>query len=286
LNANVNLDKAEAMISRAAKYDSRDQYWRSLVDVNLAKFQRLLSRQDISGDEMTAQFQTILSDAIKYGQEAVRLNPIDPLNWVALAKVYEAVTPLKISGATEAAHNTYEEARKRDPRSPAHFLAQARVAAQTGNLEKARDLLNKAIVLKSDYTAARFLLAQIASQEGKADEAILHLEEARFLLPNDLGVLFQLGLLYYQKGDFEKTKIILERAISLYSDYSNARYFLGLAYDGLGRKAEALAQFEHVLKLNPGHGEVLKILENIRKGKPALADIPSVSEKRKEPPVR
>ncbi|MEK7122173.1 MAG: tetratricopeptide repeat protein [Patescibacteria group bacterium] len=286
LNANVNLDKAEAMISRAAKYDSRDQYWRSLVDVNLAKFQRLLSRQDISGDEMTAQFQTILSDAIKYGQEAVRLNPIDPLNWVALAKVYEAVTPLKISGATEAAHNTYEEARKRDPRSPAHFLAQARVAAQAGNLEKARDLLNKAIVFKSDYTAARFLLAQIASQEGKADEAILHLEEARFLSPNDLGVLFQLGLLYYQKGDFEKTKIILERAVSLYSDYSNARYFLGLAYDGLGRKAEALAQFEHVLKLNPGHGEVLKILENIRKGKPALADILSVPEKRKEPPVR
>ena len=72
--------------------------------------------------------------------------------------------------------------------------------------------MNKAIVFKSDYTPARFLLAQIAVQEGKTNEAILYLEEARFLAPDDLGVLFQLGLLYYQKGDFSQEKGYLERA--------------------------------------------------------------------------
>jgi len=284
-NAGGNLAEAETMILRAAKFDSRDHYWRSLVEINLVKLQRLLSRQDITGDEMTAQFQNVLSDAIKYGQAAAQSNPIDPFNWVALARVYEAVTPLKISGAAEAANNFYEEARKRDPQSPAHFLAQARVAVQSANLEKARDLLNKAIVFKSDYTPARFLLAQIAVQEGKTNEAILYLEEARFLAPDDLGVLFQLGLLYYQKGDFEQVKAVLERAVSINSDYSNARYFLGLAYDRLNKKTDALAQFEHILKLNPGHSEIVKILENIKKGKPALAGISPVPEERKEPPV-
>ncbi|MBI2628384.1 MAG: tetratricopeptide repeat protein [Candidatus Niyogibacteria bacterium] len=284
-NASGDLAKAEAMILRATKFDGRDYYWRSLVEINLEKLQRLLSRQDITGDEMMAQFQNILSDAIKYGQEAARINPADPLNWVTLAKVYEAVTPLGISGAAEAANNFYEEAKKRDPQSPAHFLAQARLAVQSANLEKARDLLNKAIVFKSDYTPARFLLAQIAVQEGKTNEAILRLEEARFLAPNDLGVLFQLGLLYYQKGDFERAKAVLERAVGINSDYSNARYFLGLAYDRLNKKTEALAQFERVLKLNPGHSEVMRILENIKKGKSALSGISSVPEERKEPPV-
>jgi hypothetical protein len=48
---------------------------------------------------------------------------------------------------------------------------------------------------------------------------------------------------------------------------------LGLVYDQKGEKDKSLKEFEEVLALNPGNEEVKKIVENLKKGLPALEGI-------------
>ncbi|MEK7647141.1 MAG: tetratricopeptide repeat protein [Patescibacteria group bacterium] len=283
-----NIDAAENAILRTVKYDNRDEYMRALADINLARIQQLLSDKDVPANELTARFQSLLSNAINYGQAAVRQNAADPLNWTEVGRVYEAVISFKVAGASDAANKMYDEASARNPLSPEIVLAKARVAIQASQLDDARKLLSRAVELKSDYTPARYLLVQLAVEEGKIDEALSQAEVARILDPNDMGLLFQLGLLYYQKNRTDDAAATFEKIISLNPDYSNALYFLGLAYDKQGKKDKAVEQFERVLKLNPGNTEILKIVQNLRAGKPALSNISPPApapENRKSPPV-
>lgn len=283
-----NIDAAENAILQAVKYDSRDEYMRALADINLARIQQLLSNKDVPANELTARFQTLLSNAINYGQEAVRQNAADSLNWMEIGRVYEAVIPFKVAGAADAANKMYDEAAVRNPLNPEIVLAKARVAIQASQLDEASKLLSRAVELKSDYTPARYLLVQLAVEEGKLDEALSQAEAARILDPNDMGLLFQLGLLYYQKNRMDDATAAFEKVISMNPDYANALYFLGLAYDKQGKKDQAVGQFEHVLKLNPGNTEILKIIQNLRSGKSALSSISPPApapENRKSPPV-
>ena len=54
-----------------------------------------------------------------------------------------------------------------------------------------------------------------------------------------------------------------EKAVSLDQNYANARYLLALSYDALGKSAEAKAQLEAVLNLNPGNEEVTNLINVI-----------------------
>ncbi|MBI5742408.1 MAG: tetratricopeptide repeat protein [Candidatus Niyogibacteria bacterium] len=284
-----DLSAAQTKFMRAMRTDETDLYYRSLVELDIKQMANILAQTNLSVEELRAKFQTALAQAVNDGQAAVRLGRMDPLNWLALGKVYEAIVPFKVSGASQVALDTYAEATKRDPQNPEVLLAEARVAVATNDFAKAKEFLDAAIALKSDYTPARFLMVQVESQLGHIEAAIKQGETARLQAPNDIGLLFQLGMLYYRNGNLTSAGSALENSIMLNPSYANARYFLGLIYSQLGRKQDAILQFEVILALNPGNAEVVKILENLKSGKPALTTIspPAPSpEKRIEPPVK
>lgn len=281
-----DLDTSRGYIVQAMNLDTSDRYARSLIDLELFRLRQLLLRTDLSVDDLRAQFQTILVQAIQMGQTATRVNPVDPLNWFSLGKIYEAVIPFNVEGAVDFADTMYMQAFERSPRSPEALLARARVLAQKRSFNEAKNLLRAANEIKSDYAPTRFLLAQLEAQSGNVKEAITESRNTQFLVPNDIGVLFQLGLLYYQDGQFDNARQVFLRAIELNENYSNARYFLGLIYDRQGEKENAIAEFKRIAELNSSNEEVAQILSNLREGKSALADIaPPAPEDRSAPPV-
>ncbi len=288
VNAVGNINAAENLISRAIRFDQQDNYYRALSEIGLVKIQQLLSRTDLSQEDLRSQFQNLLASSIQNAQNAVNANSVNFLNWMSLGQIYEAIVPFKVAGAREAAVSAYQEASKRAPFDPRPLFAAARVEIQAGDVKSANSFLTSSINIKGDYAPAVFLLAQLEAQQGNTRQAISRTEQALYLAPNDVGVLFQLGLLYYQDGNFEGGRLALEKAVSLNSNYSNARYFLGLIYDKQGRKADAIEQFKKIQELNPDNQEVKTILSNLEKGKSALQGIspPQPSpEKRKEPPL-
>jgi tetratricopeptide (TPR) repeat protein len=287
-NTEGNLDKAENNLIKAVNLDSQDEYFRTLSELDLLKIQQLLSRTDLSTDELRMQFQNTLAAAIQNAQQSTKANPHDPLNWMQLGRVYESVVPLKIAGADAMAISSYEEALKYSPFDPTPFLASARVEIQAQKIKEARNYIQSALNLKGDFAAALLLLAQIEAQEGNLKEAIAQTEQTALLVPNDIGVLFQLGLLYYQDNNLEKSRFALERAVSLDENYANARYFLGLVYDTQGMKSKAIEQFENIVRTNPENQEVQKILSNLRAGRKALEEISppaKLPEERETPPI-
>jgi len=288
VNIEGNIEKAENYFLRAANYDAQDRYYRGLTEIRLLKLNRIFNNTELPADELRVNFQNTLSSAIQSAQSAVQINKLDPLNWAALARVYESVIPLKIEGASELSLNGYDNAIKRDPVNPDYFIAKARVLLQTNKTDEAKNALKEAINLKGDYATPNFILAQIEAVSGNLAEAIKRARDAQFLAPNDIGIAFQLGLLYYQNQDYENAKQVFKRTVVLNENYSNARYFLGLIYDREGDKEKAIEEFKKIEILNPDNQEVKKILDNLKNGKPALEKIAPPApqpEQRETPPV-
>ncbi len=309
LNKYGNTDTALVRFARSLAFDPQnDRYLASQSRVYLSRTQQSIAR--INAGDTTAQsdFQINLNSALDSARRATLANPRDPLNWLALGTIYETVLPF-IDGADRFAVTFYAEAALRDPISPVPPTFTGRTAlsvadilslrAQQGvippkdanpavaaALNLAKESLEKAVSLKSDYATAQFLLAQTFSRQGNIDEAIRRSANAAIVAPQDIGIAFFLGFLLYQKNQLVDAEVQFSRAVELNPNYSNARYFLGLIYDRTNREGEALKQFKNIAELNPDNDEVKKIIANLEAGRPALAAITPPPEKRKEPPVK
>lgn len=272
INSEGNIDKAEVNGKKAVVLSSNDVYNRFLSELTLVRINNLLSvnQPDASIDSIRSQFQALLGDALNYAREAVNYDSTNYQNWVSLGRVYESVVPLGIEGAYESAFSAYENAVEFNPSSPQLDLNEARLEFAKNDNAKAKESIDKALVKKYNYTEAIFLKSQIQAAEGKLSDAIKSAEDASILAPNDPTVFFQLGLLKYNNRDYRGGAEALERAVLLQPSYANAKYFLGLCYSKLGRKGEALTQFNDILVLNPGNQDVEKVIANIKAGRDAF----------------
>lgn len=290
INTSGNVDQAEAKLLRAVSLSKNDTYYRALTEIGIVRMSNLLNStdKDIPQATIQSQFQSILGTTLNYATEAIRINGANYLNWTERGRVYEAVVPLKIDGAYEAAAMAYKEAAKYNPHDPSIYLMLARLEFTKGDNGKAKDYITEALTRKQNYTDAIFLLAQIQIKEGNVGEAIKSVNAASILSPNDPSILFQLGLLQFGNKDYKDATVSLEQAIALSPQYANAKYYLGLSYDKLGKDKEAIAQFTDLKQTNPDNQEVDLILKNLKAGRPALTNATppaSTPDKRTKPPV-
>jgi tetratricopeptide (TPR) repeat protein len=275
LNASNDPNGAAALISKAASLSNEDLYYRSLAEVGIVQFSRVLLR---SGSNVTPQVQAQFTELFRaaYGNadKATKIDPKDFQNFITLGKVYEAVVPVKIQGSHDAAEKAYMTAAQLDPKSPVPYLSLARLEFTAGNNTKANQYITQGLGLKSNYAELIFLSSQIAAKEGNLSQAIKAAEAAVVLAPGDIGVWFQVGVLKYNNRDYSGAALALEQAVSINTNYSNARYFLGLSYDKLGQSAKALDEFKKVLVLNPDNADVKHAIANLEAGRAALQDAP------------
>lgn len=290
------------------KYD--EKYHQSLAQATFFQLNDILTRRDLPQETLRTQFQDVTSRAIQAAQRASILDAVNPFNAVLLGSIYENLIPF-VAGAGDFAVSNYSKAVSLDPQNPTNYVATARVyiaqadlvgaqikaSGESGDLvqqrnallAKAESSLTKALELKNDFAPARFLLVQVFDKEGKIVDAINRAFEIVQLNPNDVGSLFQLGFLYYKNGQFSESRVVFERAVTIAPNYSNARYFLGLIYDRQGNRESAITQFVQIETFNSDNQEVKQILVNLRAKKSALFGIvpPAVApQNRAEAPIQ
>jgi len=288
-----DLQRAISNLETAIRINPRfDYYFRDLSQLYLLRVQDKVQKnlQDI---------QAIAQDV----SEAIRLSKIateekgkaSAANWSQRGFLYQSITNLA-QGAEDHAISAYEEAIKRDPKNPFYYTQEGVLYMRKAilgedpqnNLEKARELIEKAISLKSDYAPAHFQLAIYYQTKGEIDKAISKLEETKILAPQDVGLAFQLGLLYYQKENYQKAKEELQRAVTIAPNYANALYFLSLSQAKLGERDKAIESMQKVYELNPDLKFLEKIIENLKAGKEPLEgvtqEIPPQAPVRETPP--
>lgn len=268
----------------------RDYFSRDLSQVYLAKAILIFQNPQLQEEEKRKLASLSIAkgaDAINF---AIKIAPFNVANWNVRGFFYRNLIGLE--GSERIALSSYQKAAELEPASPFSYgemgriyilLAQNEKRTDEKNkfLDSALEELKKAISLKSDYAPAHYLIAVVLDQKGERESAISKLEETKLMAPNDVGIAFQLGLLYWKKNDLEKAEAEFKRALSIFENYSNARYMLGLIYDKKGEKEKAKEEFKKVLELNPQNQEVIKIIDNLNKGLPALEGILP-----KEPPIQ
>lgn len=109
-------DAAEAVLSSAIRFNGQDRYYRLMADFGLIKSQSILFDRELSQETKQAQFRAAYSSSLNNSQKATEINPLDSLNWIKLAQVYESIISLNVAGADEMAIKFYIEAADRSPK--------------------------------------------------------------------------------------------------------------------------------------------------------------------------
>lgn len=276
--------------TKASQVYANDATFRLLSTMKLSQAQAISNEDPKKSTDQPNRFQSAFADSVKYAQQAIAANPRNYQNYALTGQLFEALMPLKVSGAYDSAKQYYIEAIKRNPSNPGLFLSAARMEAQAGNEESFRQAIQSALSLKPNFTEAALLVVQFEVARNNIDGAIIAAQVAAQTAPQNPGIFFQLGLLKYAKGDADGARSAFELALKLQPDYANAKYFLGLTYQKLSRTQEAIALFEDLKKGNPGNAEVALILNNMKAGKDPFANsAPPVTpnpETRDTPPIK
>lgn len=200
---------------------------------------------------------SVLEDGIKINSDIPILHGTLGLALFSLGRVSESINEykitLKLDGNDSKAHSNlalayeqqgkakealehYEAAIKHDKEAESQVLLALHVsagnlAAETGNLSKARAHYAAAVALDKDGNPElHYTLANLLMRENKNEEAALHYEYVVRLMP----------------------------------EYAQAQYELGVAYARLGRIADAVRILENALKIQPGFAEARTLLEQLK----------------------
>jgi adenylate cyclase len=156
----------------------------------------------------------------------------------------------------------YEEAISLDPE---YAEAYARLAAthwfdarrgrsksRRKSLEKAHELVQKALALDDSLPYVHDVLGRLYLQKRQYDKAIAESERAVALDPNGAEALVTLGQILTNSGRPEEAIPVLKTALRL-NPFPRVRYFalLGAAYRMTGRYEEAIAMGKKAIKMAP-----------------------------------
>ncbi|MFZ8848491.1 MAG: tetratricopeptide repeat protein [Minisyncoccia bacterium] len=110
----------------------------------------LLQRANIEANlqNPNTQFiQNLLTYSIQTAQASIFLNPLEPLNYSALANIYENLSPVNQQFYNLAIEN-YKKASERDPYNPIYYIRMAILHYNNKNKEQGDTELKKAYLLK------------------------------------------------------------------------------------------------------------------------------------------
>ena len=201
-------------------------------------------------------------DAIGQYEEALRLNPNDPLVPVNLA------TALLRAGRFEESIGYFEQALRIDPDEAQTHYSLGVAWVKLGRPGQAAGPLRQAVRIDPDHAEAHLILGNVLFDQGKAPEAIGHWEQALRIKPAFAEAHYNLANALLRTGRFEESIEHYNRALQIRPDYAEAHVNLGIALEQVGRVQAAVEHFEQALLLRPDLVEVQKRLVQLRAGLP------------------
>ena len=190
-------------------------------------------------------------------------------------------------GRLVEAERIYREVLRQQPTHSGALHLLGLIALHTRHTERAVELIQKAIVLKPDFTEAHFDrgnalynlkryeeavtsydkvialkqdFAEAYSNRGLAlrdlkrpDEALASFDRAIALKPNFAEAYYNRGVTLHDLKRLEDAVATYDRAIALKPNFAEAYYNRGNALRGLNRHEEALSSYDNAIALNANH---------------------------------
>jgi tetratricopeptide (TPR) repeat protein len=126
------------------------------------------------------------------------------------------------------------------------------VLLNLNGLERATEVLEKAVALAADDPTAQYNLGLAYVRAGRYAEAERAYRRAVVLAPKNHHIYNGLSYALLKQSRYLEAERMAAEAVQLYPDFLEAHYNRGRALEGLGAVAQAMAAYERVLQLDPG----------------------------------
>ena len=247
--SNESLDRAQQGYMQAAMETARKAIWLNPANA-LANFNLGLLLAD-TGDLPASTHQL---------RKAISLAPFRTSFYLDLAKVQEK------SGDPEGAMATLDQAKRVDPnnqelntRLKTHTIAS--VAGSPASRHDSAPARQFAFGAPSDNADGHFAFATRLSEEGDFLGAIGEMRQALIFAPTRSDIRFSSAVAAIQIGRKDEAEFELRNVLRLTPASAPAHLALGsLLFEGKDM-ATAAAEFQEVLRIQPGNAQALKLLK-------------------------
>ncbi len=210
---------------------------------------------------------------------AVQLAPDEPRHWLGLAGAFlargehdtareTAERALLRFGDDPALHTIvgamleeegdpagaawhYEIALERAPQHAEHWWRLGRVQLDLGDMNRARELLERALSLDADSPEAHAALARLFARQNDGRAALIHSQRAAELCPDEPAFQIQLAEAFAYLRRFDEARQALERAVQQAPADAELLARYGEMALAVGLHHEALGAFERAIDRNP-----------------------------------
>ncbi len=137
------------------------------------------------------------------------------------------------------------------------------IAYQTGNYDRAGELISRALSRNPSYAAAHNNLGNVFRAQGRLEEALGCFRNALALEPDYVDAHINLGALFRAQGRLDDAAVCCEKVVSLTPDSPKAYLSLGNLRDAQGKRNEAVRCYRTALALKPDFSEAHFNLGNV-----------------------
>jgi tetratricopeptide (TPR) repeat protein len=159
------------------------------------------------------------------------------------------------AGQYAEARAAYEEgmAKLEPSNHPAILRAVANTYYVEGNSDQAIKTLEQALAIAPDDVETLQLLVNLLIGAGREEDAKVYIAKLPEGVKVDANALLNIGIDAYNAGKLDQALTEFENVVAQNPDLPDAYYYRGLVYLGQGKNAEAKADFEKLLALDPSH---------------------------------
>jgi tetratricopeptide (TPR) repeat protein len=140
----------------------------------------------------------------------------------------------------------------------------ARTWFEEGKTDQAIETLKKSLALKPDDVETLQLISTLLVTAGREKEAEAYIAQLPAGTKIDPNSLLNLGIKLYNEKDLAGALDKFDRVVKDNPELATAYYYRGLTYLGLNKSAEAKADFQKLLELDPNNPNAEEVREYIK----------------------
>jgi Flp pilus assembly protein TadD len=155
---------------------------------------------------------------------------------------------LFLQGDLKGAAAAFQKVTEADPNNPDGWVNIGRCAVQEADMQRAREVLEKALALAPKLARANYFYARVLRSDGNYDGAASRLHIVLDQYPRDRVALNDLGRVLFLQRRYEDAVKVLQSVLTIDPEDLQAHYNLMLCYNGLGNQKLAKEHQDRYLR--------------------------------------
>jgi len=149
------------------------------------------------------------------------------------------------------------------PKSAEAYYNRAQVfLEETDTLKAIRDL-NLSVEADSTFSQSYKMRAKLYTAVGERRKALSDYQRYLKLNPRDLGANYEAGVLNFDALSYGEALFYINTVLDADTSHINAYLLRGKIFEIINKPADAMRDYEAVLKLDPANAEAKKRIENL-----------------------